>query len=240
MSFILDGLKKLEEDRHRNSVPNLRTVHAPELQKTKKHPIWPYLILVALLLNALLISIWLGTWRHEEDISVKKTVITNEETALNLNQPAQKITAVSETYTQKQDTVKRDNIIVNDNEPIKTPIAAETGNIEYSDNIDIESVSAMPFSLPERDDTFYNNAAPVPSGKAIDFRELPLNIRQSLPDISISAHIYSNNPTSRLVNINGNIIREGGTVTPEIMVDEITINGVILKYKDYRFNILGL
>ncbi|MEK7308021.1 MAG: general secretion pathway protein GspB [Nitrospirota bacterium] len=67
--------------------------------------------------------------------------------------------------------------------------------------------------------------------------ELPLSVRQELPTLTIAAHIYSNNSASRMANINGRTVREGQNVADGIKLEEITLNGVILSYRDYRFRI---
>lgn len=67
--------------------------------------------------------------------------------------------------------------------------------------------------------------------------ELPLSVRQELPKLTIVAHIYSNNSASRMANINGRTVREGQDVADGIKLEEITLNGVILSYRDYRFRI---
>ena len=67
--------------------------------------------------------------------------------------------------------------------------------------------------------------------------ELPLSVRQELPALTIVAHIYSNNSASRMANINGRTVREGQNVAEGIKLEEITLNGVILSYRNYRFRI---
>lgn len=67
--------------------------------------------------------------------------------------------------------------------------------------------------------------------------ELPLSVRQELPTLTIAAHIYSNNSASRMANINGRTVREGQNVADGIKLEEITLNGVILSYRNYRFRI---
>lgn len=59
---------------------------------------------------------------------------------------------------------------------------------------------------------------------------------EGLPAISITGHIYSNEPSSRMVNINGHIIREGDTVSEGLKVEEITPEGVILDYEGKRIS----
>lgn len=239
MSFILDGLKKIEENRHKDSIPNLLTIHSPEFQKTKKRPVWPYFIVAALLLNALLISIWLRIWAPEE-AAVKQTAVKKEGEIISRKQPATDLTTVNAVYTLEQEVIKTENIIPNDKRPLKTPETSRIENKEYNKDIGIIKASSHSTSLYEQKVTDDSNSPVETSDKVVELGELPLNIRQALPDISISAHIYSNNPSSRLVNINGNIVHEGETVTPELEVDEITMNGVILKYKGYRFSMRGL
>lgn len=240
MSFILDGLKKLEENRNRDSVPNLLTVHTPEFQKENKRPVWPYLILALLFLNALLISIWLGIWTPQEQAAVKQTVTRKEEATTKLKHPVPEVTADDEVHILKQDVLKKENIIVKDKKSIKTNTTGSIENNKDRKQIDIEKASSESPALSEDKETSDKNSLPAPSDKVVEFSELPINIRHDLQVISISAHIYSNNPSSRLVNINGSIIHEGGNVTPELKVDEITMNGVILKYRGYRFNMRGL
>ena len=79
-----------------------------------------------------------------------------------------------------------------------------------------------------------NNEA-EPEQTVLEFEKLPEEIKKELPDISISGHIYSNNPVSRIVNINGRIIREGEDVTTGLKVEEITVSGVIFSYRELRF-----
>ena len=70
-----------------------------------------------------------------------------------------------------------------------------------------------------------------------DFSQLPEETRKVIPNITISAHIYSNNPRSRIVNINGSTIKEGDEVMKGLKVSEITMSGVILDYQGQRFQV---
>ena len=78
--------------------------------------------------------------------------------------------------------------------------------------------------------------APV-ENKVYDLNELPLPIQQSLPSLVISVFLYSEDPTSRMVKINGQMMREGQSLTAGLKLEEITPEGVILSYKNYRFRI---
>lgn len=243
MSFILDGLNRLEENRQRDSVPDLLTVHAPGPQNAGKRSVLYYLLLAALLLNALLIAVWIHPWISEKKNIVKQAYISSGRKAVNIKQADPEAGAVNEVSLQKTDVIKQEHIIIPEKETLKEHTTTEVIITESEDNkqpADIKEASLIsPLSAEQKDPVDHNLLA-EPSDEVLELSELPLSIRQDLPEISISAHIYSNNPSSRIVNINGYIAREGGKITPELEVDEITVTGVILKYRGYRFRMRGL
>jgi general secretion pathway protein B len=65
--------------------------------------------------------------------------------------------------------------------------------------------------------------------------DLPSSIQQSLPPITISVSLYSDEPDSRMAKINGAMIREGEYLTTGLRVEKITPDGVIFSYQNYRF-----
>ena len=68
-------------------------------------------------------------------------------------------------------------------------------------------------------------------------KELPLSLQQTLPDFAISTHLYSTDETSRMVRINGQMLREGQFLSAGLRLDEISADGVIFSYHGYRFRI---
>ncbi|MCK8603565.1 general secretion pathway protein GspB [Desulfoferrobacter suflitae] len=62
MSYILDALKKSDQERNRGAAPGLQTVHATPQPASSRRPWWIGLLLFALLLNAGLILYWLRPW----------------------------------------------------------------------------------------------------------------------------------------------------------------------------------
>ena len=77
----------------------------------------------------------------------------------------------------------------------------------------------------------------VPDNKIYAINELPEAVRQGLPSITISTHIYSSDKSERLSAINGHIGREGQEVMTGITLESITPDGVILRYQGYKFRI---
>jgi general secretion pathway protein B len=76
-----------------------------------------------------------------------------------------------------------------------------------------------------------------PDNRIYAINELPESVRQGLPSLTISTHIYSPDKSERLAAINGQIGREGQEVMTGIMLESITPDGAILRYQGYKFRV---
>jgi general secretion pathway protein B len=65
--------------------------------------------------------------------------------------------------------------------------------------------------------------------------ELPPAIQQELTPLSVSVHAYSPRASERIVGINNKLLREGGSLPSGLTLEKITPEGMILSYKGYRF-----
>ena len=65
--------------------------------------------------------------------------------------------------------------------------------------------------------------------------ELPAAIQQEIPRLSISLHVYANDPRECLVMINDKLLRPGEFLSPGLRLEQVTPDGVIIGYKGYRF-----
>jgi general secretion pathway protein B len=65
--------------------------------------------------------------------------------------------------------------------------------------------------------------------------ELPLNVRNQIPDLSFSMFVYSKDPSSRLVGYGGHAVREGQELAPGLKIEQIAPNGAILNFRGQRF-----
>ncbi len=239
MSFILDGLKMLEEERKQDTVPDVLTVHSPKVHEPVKRPLWPYLILAALIINALLIAAWFKPWETKEIEPVKiamnseATLTAPDEAEVPIEAPVE-IAVIEKTV---QEITPKDEEAITD-DALTAPSLSEVPAAEEAVPVEEGSFKFAPAAEEEIvEDYTFPSASP---DDPLELSALPLSVRQELPEISISAHIYSNRPSSRIVNINGHILREGSKINPDILVDEITETGVILKYSGYRFRMRGL
>ncbi|NMM26701.1 MAG: GspB domain-containing protein [Glaciimonas sp.] len=82
--------------------------------------------------------------------------------------------------------------------------------------------------------------APAPLADAADpelqtLRELPPQIQMKIPPLVISGYIYSSNQAERSLLINNQLLREGDTVAPGLILEKMLRGAVVLNYQGYRY-----
>jgi len=240
MSYILDALKKLEKHRQRGSMPDLTTVHITEPQKHRKHPLWLYLFFAALLLNAGMLALFLIPRETGKILSATSPV----------EHPNKQVSAVgSQTPSSFADqSGPADTVLSGRDEPAtREPSERLKGHgtvKNTSTNLLNKQLSSIPSSNTLSSDSpaappFHYIAPNKPASQrdVPELSQLPQSVRTEIPSIKIFGHIYSDIPGTRLININGDILREGDIVAKNITVKEITENGVILRYGNIDFSI---
>jgi len=65
--------------------------------------------------------------------------------------------------------------------------------------------------------------------------ELPLSVRRDLPSLNLSIHVFSTEPESRFVLINGERRVEGDQLGQGAQLVEIRREGALVQFRDYRF-----
>ncbi len=209
MSYILDALKKSEQERGHGNIPDVQTVHSSGLNyRNETRKIWPYILIAAVTLNLLAITYFITT---KNDTSSNQKIVqatpAHEKsiTEYIATEPVQEISTVANTTDE-------------------TVIANPTPNRRPANKPQIVAPKEEPI-------TYANNEMNV-----IDFYELPESIKLQLPVFNISAHVYSSNPQQRSVVINNNFMEEGEYVLDGLILYEITSDGVIFNYQGTMFS----
>ncbi len=267
MSFILDALKKLEENRKRGEVPDLTTVHLQDNAPFKKRVLWPYLLLTVLILNAVIVTAWLRPWQEKEVVtapsgfqeteniteleqvqdaaSADSTLVNNEKIfenrQVNVAPTADEKTdeKISKDIVEPEEPINREKPLEKSDEEVIAaiglePTPEELGMLRNKIREEHDITDQMPMEeiiQPAEPDVI----EPEDGDGFVEFSQLPDNVRNELPEITINAHIYSDNRSARIANINGYITREGDKVSAGLIVDEITTSGIIFRFKEYRF-----
>ena len=237
MSYILDALKKSEQQRGQGSIPNVQTVHSSSLNyRDENKSYWPYILITAVTLNLAAIVYFIidkDTISENSVLSDQETVDNNAEQHIVVNKTATVAPAAAPESQIKQ--IRNTTDTNPQIEPKKTKIV-----------VPAQAESIAKTSTPTNDDEiiapgYNNNSAlnkrPVQAQKnIIDFYDLPASIQQQLPAIIVSAHIYSTNPLQRSIVINNNFMEEGEYVIDNLILHEITADGAIFDYGETRFS----
>lgn len=232
MSYILDALKKSDQQRQRGATPTLLTA-----QVTAAAPKQPFFIYYALLAVALLgIGITIG-WLHAlqaeqpspatEAIAAKPlSPISRQAAPAFMPAPpdmagktAQELPTAANSTPALKPVPKVDSM----KPRIHAPAVVRAPSV---------AVSVAQKAMPEKS---ANPADVAQEQRAIPMVELPLQIQQEIPPLAVQLHAYSSNPGERLVSINFRSLREGAYVTPDLRLERITPDGMIFSYKGYRF-----
>jgi general secretion pathway protein B len=208
MSYILDALRKSDQQRQRGAAPTLLTAQA-----TAAEPGQPayfiYGLLAAVLVGAGIVIGWLQRTQGEPTgpaavtIAAKPLESSARQTAPAPVTPARPALSLSNTGTPG------------------TPPKAVTAATK-------DALTPVP----------ENPAGPTDSmqePKVMTIGELPASIRQELPGMQISLHLHSTKPGNSFVSINSQMLQEGAYPAPGLKLEQITPDGMIFSYKGYRF-----
>mgnify|MGYP005846843959 CR=1 FL=1 len=239
MSYILDALRKSEEQRRLASAPDLATEHRPAGTPRGRSARVLALVGAGLLLNALVIGAWLF-WPRGDD---------PEDAAATGPAPTP---AGQPTATRRVDTLPE----LRDRVERGTPAGVRSG--PEPANPDARLPDAMPDPMPDpmpdrpatvprdRDAsvaidtdrrTEGQSSAQQPGSEApVPIRALPAEFQRRIGPLSFSTHIFADEPEFREVAINGRIHREGARVGALRLI-EITEAGVILELEGRRFSV---
>jgi len=212
MSYILDAIKKSEAERGHGSIPGLQTVHSSSLSyKTDNKQLWPYVIIGLLLLNLAGI-IFYYTSNNTVDTSEAITMTSDTQTAVNTEPFRQQPTA--------QAVVRSNPVIQQISTSVSNPVIDEPQVEKQAAN----NTRIVPAQSPAID-------------KVVDIEDLPSNIKQHIPPMKFTGHVYSGSPLQRSIIINGSFMEEGESVGNDVILTEITRRGAIFNFEDILFEV---
>ncbi len=220
MSYILDALKKSEQERGRGSAPSVQTLHSSGLNyHSDKTQLWPYFLLAAIIIN-------LGALFY--------FIIARTD---------------AEATAHEQQTREQQDIIAETKPVVSGALQAGidndvSGAAHVSDQS--ESIVYIPVSMPGTDRKTVISGTPTAvietrqqqdnRGTVLEMDELPFDVLQQIPALEFSAHVYSSNPLQRSIVINGRFMEEGDRLAGDLFVNEITPDGAIFDFQGQLFH----
>lgn len=217
MSLILEALKKSEQQRQREKAPSLQSIHqSPVAAPVKKNTQAWWLFAAAIVIcNVAFFGYWF--WRQQNVISpVVQTPSAPASSAHTSSKEAPSATSSQTTSSE----------LVNSN---VTQPSAVTRDVDTRES-QPEFSQISPRGVPAQ-------SMPVDSQRVEEINELPDSVRNNLPAMTFSFHVYSENPAQRTIIINDRRMREGEEISSGLRLQLITQDGVILQFEQHRIHI---
>jgi general secretion pathway protein B len=247
MSYILDALKKSEQQRQRGATPSLLAAQATDATPRRAPTLLQGLAAAAILVFGVAIGL-LRPWQAEAP-ALPPSAVRPPQTPVPPAPPAPatvEITINTERHASAPASATQP-LPATQPVPAAQPVSPPAGGVPKAQApapaIPAQGVAPKSAATPE--DKVSSPAPERPAGARppdaaparppVLFAELPIAIQQDIPKLSILFHLYSGNPKDRLVGINDRMLREGDPVAPGLVLEQITQDGMILSYKGYRF-----
>lgn len=252
MSYILDALKKSDQERKQGEIPTLESIHT-DLTSSRIQRSARQRKRFLLLFSASLVLIAVGLWQWRSPLFTSQTA---EQTA-----PAEQTAEVGNpTLPPPQNAGP--NTTRQPAEPAQNPVAEVAApareiappqpqvpvqvrkpstSVTVAKRIVVPPAEQIQPATPSR---VVRPSSPPPSETTATqddspplLKELPIEIRKSIPEISMAGHVYSEIPARRMIMINNKIVREGERVGDQLKLLRITWDGVILRHVSTDFQI---
>ena len=234
MSYILEALRKADQERSAGSVPDLEAVHESSV-RTAGSSRWVWILGAVLALNGLLLAVLL-----------LRDGGTEKEAVVEAGPPAVK-TTVSEVpvspppavISQPVPRAPPPAVIVKQPAPAPAPVAAPAPPAPAVSTAPVvrQPVTPTPAREPEPEAVRFATPPPavVPQGGVPYWDDMTLEFRSGLDMPRLDVHVYDSDPQRRFLLMELKKYREGDTLSNGAVVEEILPEGVRLSYQGSRF-----
>jgi general secretion pathway protein B len=228
MSYILEALRKADQERSAGSVPDLEAVHESSV-RTAGSSRWVWILGAVLALNGLLLAVLLLRDGGSE-----------QEAVVEAGQPAVKTTVSDEPVPPppaviSQPVPRAPPPAVMAKQPVPAP--APPAPAVSTAPVVRQPVAPTPAYEPEPEPV--RTAAPLPDVAPQDgvpyWEDMTLEFRSGLEMPRLDVHVYDSDPQRRFLLIELKKYREGDTLANGAVVEEILPEGVRLSYQGSRF-----
>ena len=219
MSYILSALKKAEQERHSGDAPDVLTPQTIEVETSSRRV--PKLYFAGGVAVALLAGLWMA--------DVLRFNVAGDAGDESLAPPPSAAPGVSSDGAMQAETDVSPALFS------PAPSAGLAGDEPVFGGKPDEEFGAD----TDAAGTVPKWAREWPVGDSIpDMAELPPSLRKNMPRLELTGHLYSlGHPNARKVILNGVALKEGQYLDDDLLVSEITPDGVILDFHGRLFRI---
>jgi len=124
--------------------------------------------------------------------------------------------------------------------PARAQAAAPTPQTEMRSPVVTppQTVSPAPAATPAKPSTrapIHVDPATTTSTQVPNLAELPEDVRRSLPALTVSGAMYSDQPASRMLLINNRVFHEGDQPVAGLVLEEIRLKSAVFRYRGTRY-----
>jgi general secretion pathway protein B len=221
MSYILDALRKADAERARGALPTLQTV-APGPPGpaagggggAARHGRWWAGALAVLALLG--VAAWVLLPSRDPTVLAPAPVVALPAERALLAVPAPAPLASAATPVVGQEALPASGAA-----PLQARINLPAPPQPAS------AVAAAPSAAATR-----ASAAPLPR-----LDDLPAALKRQVPALKVGGSVYSDQPASRFVMVNGQLLREGDAVSPGLVLERIGARSMVLRLREQRFEV---
>ncbi len=228
MSFILDALRKSDQQRQRQQGSTPMIAPAPDTQAAAP-ALWWYGLLAAVLLGAGILIGSLQRGAPEPAPQAALPAATRPAMPLAATLPVAPL-PVATTSVKRAEAPVSQLAAAPAARGVPPLLAAPAPIVPTAADTVI-----TPHTAQREESARAAATAPAPEGGIVAFNELPPALQQELPKLAILVHSYASAPKARFVLIGDRKWHEEESPAPGLKLEQITPDGMIFSYKGYRF-----
>lgn len=251
MSFILDALKKSENERQRTIGPSL--ADAPMRRHRSEQPWWAFAVAGLLVVNLGVLLIVLT--RNDDNPQAAPAATQLPAPIPAAAAPATRAAATPAPQTVAPNTSPAVRSLAEEAGTYPEPYPGDSGaafvappvnpDLAAAANVPAGPSIVRPIDAPavaplQSRPTFESRAAGNANGGAGNNEVLPtasalVATGTSLPDLHLDIHVYSNSPAERFVFVNMRKYQEGQALSEGPTIERITPEGAVLNQQGLRY-----
>jgi general secretion pathway protein B len=233
MSYILDALKKADQERAAGHVPDLETVHLQE-PTVRKHHRWLWILAALFIFNGVLVALLAP--RHDAGDVPGRRAARDERVSASpdtprLRQPVESAPVLRQAPPRVVRTAPQEQ--ERPRVAVTRPVSPRVQPTTVQDPPAAPPVVVAPPSSVAAQPLATSAAS---AGTLPEWDELSLDFRSGFPMPHMDVHVYDTDPSRRFVLVNLQKYREGDRLPNGAVIEKILPDGLQLSYQGTRFH----
>jgi general secretion pathway protein B len=236
MSFILDALKKSEQERERQQQPAVMDI--PYGRRNRAQPLWMLVVIALLVLNCgLLLVMWWRSGNEAPKPVVSEAISSASSAAVNVMSPAPSPPPRAAEVRPLQEEAGGETeafdeaaaTLAGESAPSGPPLVRSTTALEQA--MAQQQMRANDLKASSENRNLGIATDPGMVGDLPTLSTLGGSGALSLPELRLDIHVYSSAVNERFAFINSRKYTEGQSLTEGPLLEKITQEGVLLSYR---------